>query len=203
MAMQKKQQAEQGTAIQLVPIEQETLHIQIKGKTPLIVHAWSAKAKQEMLDKQMGKKVVKQPKDPAADYESSLYRLSDGRYGFPTGSFKDATVNGARFFKGSVTMAALKPLLHFHADDPLANLMALTGEPIPREDMVRLAGSTADIRYRAEFRDWSVTLRVEFAPHMIDAGSVVALVDAGGRVGVGEWRPERGGIFGTYSVVGS
>jgi hypothetical protein len=62
---------------------------------------------------------------------------------------------------------------------------------------------TADIRYRAEYPEWSAVVRVEFAPHMIDAASVVALVDAGGRVGIGEWRPEKGGIYGTYGVVGS
>jgi hypothetical protein len=195
--------AKQDAAITLVPIEQETLTLTIKGKTPLIVHAWSSKAKQMMLDKQMGKKSVKQPKDPAQDYEDSIYRLADGRHGFPATAIKSATIGGARFFKGSVTMAGLKPLLYIHADDPVAGLIAITGEPRPREDMVRVGMGTADIRYRAEYADWSAVIRVEFAPHMIDSASVAALVDAGGRVGIGEWRPEKGGIYGTYEVVSS
>lgn len=191
----------QDSAITLVPIEQELLVLTIKGKTPLIVHAWSQKAKQMMLDKQMGKKSVKQPKDPAQDFEESIYRLGDGRHGFPATALKSATIGGARFFKGSVTMAGLKPLLYIHADDPVAGLIAINGEARPREDMVRVGMGTADIRYRAEYADWSAVVRVEFAPHMIDAASVAALVDAGGRVGIGEWRPEKGGIYGTYEVV--
>lgn len=191
------------TAITLEPIEQEILDIEIKGKTPLIVHAWSQKAKQMMLDKQMGKKSIKEFKDPAADYEASIYRLSDDRHGIPATAIKNATIGGARFFKGSVTMAALKPVLYVHADDPVAGLIAIKGDPRPREDMVRVGMGTADIRYRAEYPEWSAIIRVEFAAHMIDAASVVALVDAGGRVGVGEWRPEKGGIYGTYGVVGS
>lgn len=190
-------------AITLEPIEQEILDIEIKGKTPLIVHAWSQKAKQMMLDAQQGVKKVKQLRDPAADYESSIYYLADGRQGVPATAIKSATIGGARFFKGAVTMAALKPVLYVHADDPSTGLIAVTGTPRPREDMVRVGMGTADLRYRAEYPDWSARIRVEFAPHMIDAASVVALVDAGGRVGIGEWRPEKGGIYGTYSVVAS
>jgi len=72
-----------------------------------------------------------------------------------------------------------------------------------REDMVRVGMGTADIRYRAEYRDWSALLRIEFVPSIIDLESVVALVDAGGTNGVGEWRPEKSGSYGTYEVVGS
>jgi hypothetical protein len=191
------------TFLNLTPIEQAVLDIEIKGKTPLIVHAWSQKAKQMMLDQQMGKKTPKQPKDPAHDYEASIYRLSDGRHGIPATALKSATIKGGRFFKGSVTMEGLKPVLYVHATDPATGLIAIVGEARPREDMVRVGRGTADIRYRAEYVDWSATVRVEFAPHMIDAQSVLALVDAGGRVGIGEWRPEKGGIYGTYGVVGS
>jgi hypothetical protein len=188
------------TMVALKRIEIQSVEIPVKGTAPLITHAWSQKAKQMMLDKQQGKKAPKELKDPAADYEASLYRLGDGSFGFPTTAFKLATVGGARFFKGSVTMASLKPLLFFRADDPAAALTRIVGAPQPREDMVRVGMGTADIRYRAEFAEWSAVLVVEFAPHLIDTDSVFALVDAGGRIGIGEWRPEKGGTFGTYEV---
>ena len=38
----------------------------------------------------------------------------------------------------------------------------------------------ADIRYRAEFRDWSALLRIQFVPDLIDPDLWTALVDAGG-----------------------
>ena len=50
------------------------------------------------------------------------------------------------------------------------------------------------------YREWSAMLTVEFVPSVIDLDSVVALVDAGGTNGVGEWRPEKSGSFGTYEV---
>ena len=83
----------------------------------------------------------------------------------------------------------------------LARLI-IPGPPVMREDMVRVGMGTADIRYRAEYREWSALLRIEFIPSVINLGSVAALVDAGGTNGVGEWRPEKNGSFGTYEVIG-
>jgi len=189
--------------IVLEPIPKEILEIRIEGSTPLIVHQWSEKAKRIMLEAMQGVKKPKEPKDPVAEYEATIYRLTDERYGFPAIGFKAATVSGARAFKGSVTMAALRPMLYFFPDDPATGLVAIAGEPHMREDVVRVGNGGTDLRYRAEFSEWSATLRVEFSPHLIDRKSVLALVSEGGRNGIGEWRPEKGGVNGTYEVVTS
>lgn len=191
--------------IQLKRIEREVVHIEIKGTAPLIVHRWSEKARQMMLDSQQGRKTPKQAKDPVADYESSMYRLEDGRHGFPVMGFKAATVKGgARVFGKSVKMTELRQVFTFLPDGIGTDGTQLTiihGEPTMREDMVRVGMGTADIRYRAEYPDWSAILRIQFVPSVIDIDSVVALVDAGGTNGVGEWRPEKSGSYGTYEVV--
>lgn len=49
MATKKNEQI-----IEVKPLEIEEVEIRITGNTPLIVHAWSEKAKKEMLDKQTG-----------------------------------------------------------------------------------------------------------------------------------------------------
>jgi len=187
--------------ITLQRLEQTELEIKVVGTTPLISHAWSQKAKEMMLAKQRGETVVKLPKDPEQDFKDSIYRLTDGGYGFPATGFKNATVSGARLYKGSVTMTALRPMLYVVPDDRYTGLVEIKGDPTIREDMVRLESGVADIRFRAEYKDWSATLRVRFPSHMIDESAVVALVDAGGSTGIGDWRPEKSGIFGTYQVV--
>ncbi len=191
--------------ISLKRIERQTIIVPIVGTAPLIVHAWSQKAKQMMLAAQQGKKVPKEHKDPLADFEASQYRFEDGRHGFPVMAFKAATVNGGgRAFGKAVRMTELRQSFTFLADgvgvDGLQLTEIIADEPIMREDMVRVGMGTADIRYRAEYRDWSANLRIEFMPSVIDAESVIALVDAGGANGVGEWRPEKSGSFGTYEV---
>lgn len=195
-------------AISLTRIKMETALVDIEGTQPLIVHAWSTKAKAMMLASQQGKKSPKTAKDPKADFEASMYRFADGGHGFPTLAFKSATVKGgARAFGKSVKMTELRQsLLYLPDGTDVEGSMMLTrldaDEPIMREDMVRVGMGTADIRYRAEYRNWRATLRIEFMPNIIDLGSIVALVDAGGTNGVGEWRPERNGSFGTYRVAG-
>lgn len=197
--------ASEGVTLQR--IKRETAHIEVVGTAPLIVHNWSEKARKEMLDKQMGKKVVKQRKDPQSDYEASMYRFEDGRHGFPIMGFKAATVKGGgRIFGKAVKMTELRQNFTFIADGIDAAGMQLvtikSDEPVLREDMVRVGMGTADIRYRAEYRNWSALLKIQFVPDLIDLQSVVALVDAGGTCGVGEWRPEKNGSFGTYEVSG-
>lgn len=193
------------TSITLQRIQREVAEIEIVGTAPLIVHAWSEKARRMMLDAQQGKKSPKQHKDPVADFESSMYRFEDGRHGFPVTAFKAATVKGGgRVFGKSVKMTELRQLCTFLADGIGTDGMQLTeivaDAPVMREDMVRVGMGTADIRYRAEYRNWRAKLRIEFVPSVIDLGSVVALVDAGGTNGIGEWRPEKSGSFGTYEV---
>ncbi len=194
--------------ISLTRIKRETALIEVKGTAPLIVHAWSEKAKRMMLDAQQGKKNPKQAKDPQADFEASRYRFADGSGdGFPIMGFKAATVKGGgRLFGKSVKMTELRQTFTFLSDgvgsDGMELVRLVADDPIMREDMVRVGMGTADIRYRAEYRDWSALLRIQFIPSVIDLGSVVALVDAGGTNGVGEWRPEKNGANGTYEVVG-
>jgi hypothetical protein len=189
-------------AIVLQRIERQTVHIDIKGTSPLIVHSWSEKAKNEMREKQTkGTKAKKELKDPAADFEQSMYRLEDGGHGFPATAFKAATIGGARSFEG-VTMTQLRPALFFQGEGPQQLVRLHCSDPIMREDMVRVGMGTADLRYRAQYDDWSATLVIIYNPRIITAESIVALVDAGGMGGIGEWRPEKGtGTFGTYEVI--
>lgn len=191
--------------VEIAPIDSETIVVPIIGTSPLIVHNFSAKSKQQMLDAQQGRKTPKQVRDPEAEYEAAFYRLPDG-YGFPVTAFKAATVGAARFYGKDVNMTQLRQFMFFHgimSDADPQQLVRITGEPKMREDIVRLGGPSrsADLRYRPEFREWSTELRITYVKSSLSRGSILSLVDAGGMgIGVGEWRPERRGEFGTYKV---
>lgn len=177
----------------------QVIQFMVYGTSPLIVHRWSEKAKKEMLDKQMKKAVkAKQAKDPQRDFEESLYRLSDGGYGFPAVAFKCAAVRAATSL--DMTMVQARQLFHVIADD--SDLVRIDGEPEMREDMVRLNGKTADIRYRGEFKRWSAEISVRYNADVVSAEQVCNLFHlAGFSVGVGEWRPEKNGIFGCFTLL--
>ena len=196
MPFKKKTDDDAKQVLTIPPIEVVVYQLSIVGDSPLICHAWSHKAQQEMLDKQTGAATAKKaPKDPEQDYESGFYRLPDGRPGFPTIAFKSAAVDAASQVNG-LTKVFLRGSFHLVGD-----LVAIQGNPIMRSDMVRIGMGTADIRFRPEFVDWSVDLLVRMNARSLTVEQLVHLFNlAGFSVGVGEWRPEKNGRNGMFHV---
>lgn len=100
--------------IEIRPIETVQTKIRIVGDSPLIMHAWSAKAKREILEKEIGatKTKAREPKNPIEDFVSSMYWLTKmpeeftdeavchalengARFGFPVTAFKQAALSAA------------------------------------------------------------------------------------------------------------
>ena len=196
--------------VQLNKIDAETLQVPIIGTAPLIVHNFSEKSRRQMLEAQQGKKKVKEVRDPRAEFEAAFYRIAreegTDSYGFPVTAFKAATTGAARFYDKSVTMTGLRQFMFMRGIITKADpqpLIEIIGEPEMREDVVRLGGPSrsADLRYRPMFPQWSCILTVTYVKSSIDRNSILSLIDAGGMgIGVGEWRPEKRGEFGTYQI---
>lgn len=204
-------QNEPAAAIHIDRIAAETIRVPIVGTAPLIVHNFSEKSKRQMLEAQQGKKRLKEARDPASEYEAAFYRIVDPTdgvlaFGFPVTAFKAATIGAARFYDKSVSMTSLRQFLFMRGvltDADPQQLVRIDGEPRMREDVVRLGGPSrsADLRYRPEFPVWSAELEITFVTSSISRQSVLSLIDAGGLgIGVGEWRPEKRGEFGTYAI---
>jgi len=185
-------------------IATETVRIPILGTSPLITHKFSEKAKRQMLDAMQGRKSPKEPKDPESEFEAAQYRLDDEGLGIPCIAFKSATVSAARFFGKSVTMVGLRQTIFVAGEFSKAESMMLArieGQPFMREDVVRVGNGGTDLRYRPCWNEWTTVIDVTYVKSMLTRDSVLSLVEAGGLgVGVGEWRPERRGEFGTYVI---
>lgn len=201
------------TALEIPRLDVQLMEVTIVGDSPLIVHAWSSKAKREMLDKQMKRaKAAKEAKNPRKDFEDSMYRLQDGGYGFPSVGFKAAAVEAAMSVSG-ITKAAARRAFHVLGEDidvegafegtkMRLNLVRIEGgPPRMREDMVRVGMGTADLRYRAEFSPWFARVLVRFNANLLSPEQILNLFNtAGFSTGVGEWRPEKDGQHGMFHV---
>jgi len=201
-----KPTAEEGAAkaIVLTRIRRELIEVEIQGITPVIPHKWSEKAKRQMLDKQQNKTTQrKEAKDPAAEAEAATYWLPEGVPGIPATAFKAAIADAARYFD-NVTITMLKQAVFVLGEGP-EQLVPLAGEITMREDTPRNASGVADLRYRNQVWPWSALLRIDYIPSMLTAESVVALADAAGNGGVGDWRPSapksKTGTFGRWQVI--
>ena len=150
-----------------------TLHV--VGDSPLIVHAWSEKAKRMMLEKQMKKATKgKEVRDPFAEFLDSLYWLSErpadvtpenfnevaktAKFGFPALAFKAAAIDAA-YQQGLIE----KKTTLRGAILVIGEMAEIRGSiPAMREDMCRIGMGTADLRYRGEFKEWETDLTVRY-----------------------------------------
>lgn len=183
-------------AVTIKKLNLQKIEIGLWGTSPLIMHAWSRKAKEQMLAKQMKTATAgKEAKDPQRDFEEATYRDEHGLVCFPSIAFKAAAVNAA------VSMDFKKTNLRQAFRIPPDMLPIYGSEPIAREDMVRIAMGTADIRYRPEFRKWGTIVPVELNVNILSPEQLVALFESAGfGIGIGEWRMERDGQFGCFKV---
>jgi len=102
-----------------------------------------------------------------------------------------------------LAMTDLRAAFHINGERGVdgEDLIRIIGDPSPREDMVRIAMGTADIRYRAEFVGWSADITIKYnARNISDEQLAALLMQAGFGTGVGEWRPEKDGSFGMWEL---
>ncbi len=205
--------------VKALMIQPAVMTLTVKGLTPLLVHNFGAKAIGMILDKQMGKAKAgpRAHKDPFEEFKESLYvidrsklpkrRLEIGEawgpmkgvFGFPASAFKKALVTACSFVQG-VKKTWIRGLVHVHGD-----LLPITYAKLyNRQDTVRVGPfgkRSADIRFRGEFHDWSVQLRISYNRSAISPEQIAMLINnAGFSVGVGEWRPEKDGSSGTFAI---
>lgn len=208
--------------IEIRPIEIKKVTVRIVGDTPLIMHAWSEKAKRMMLEAQMGvaKGKKKEAKNPVDDFIRSMYWLTpmpeDGtmesfeeaiangaRFGFPVTAFKQAAISAAYRMGWAKDKMSMRGAFFIDSDEN-GMIEIHSDTPEMREDMVKVGMGTADIRYRGEFKNWYADLTISYnANGQYSLENIVNIINAGGYVcGVGEWRPERDGQNGMFHVVG-
>lgn len=201
--------------IELKPIEIKSITLNIVGVSPLIVHNWDVKVRQEMLDKQMGKAKTKKHniKNPVRDFIESLYWLEGKPEEYTEEAFENAIKNGAKFgfpanglkasavsagYRAGVTKDKVSQYGAFHIN---GEFIEIQGAPRMREDMVRVGMGAADIRFRGQFDEWSSPVSIKYNSGIMSAEQLVNLFRLGGfAVGIGEWRPEKSGQFGMYEV---
>lgn len=186
----------------LKPITRALMRFTIKGTSPLITHAWSEKAKLQMREKHAGKKTKNRDiRDAKAEMEAATYRTADGYYGVPGLALKAAIINAAHKDLG-IEKTLVRKSLFLRTDDPNKVIpLVMPEEPTMREDMVRVGMNQTDMRYRPQWDNWSIDVEFEVDAELLQPDDVLTLVNrAGFGVGICEWRPEKGGEFGRFSV---
>lgn len=169
----------------------------LRFTSPLIMHAFDQKAVEQMLHKQMKHPVEQLPKVPADCIERATMRNEKGEIALLCAQIKAAVLAGAS------GLEATKGL-------QLRSKFWVVGNSIPiaydsqtnRIDMVMVGvwpSRVADVRFRPQFNNVRCSIVVE-VPETIVPEMVYALLNRAGKIGVGDWRPQKGGQFGKFVV---
>jgi hypothetical protein len=197
-------------------IERSTVAITLVGLSSLIVNNFSEKAREEMeylrsLDKEQKlnkRKEGRPPVVPEERFQAARILDQKGRdcvqaywikaalesaCSYPDVAVKSKVLHGSVFVDGQ-EQGGLVPI-------------KFDGKvPIMRTDVVRVGkynDRQPDIRYRPEYRNWSLDVLVTFEPKLVSLGALYHLIRrAGTSVGLCEWRPQKSpaGTFGRFDI---
>lgn len=186
----------------------QSMILDIVGTSPLITHRFSEKAKKKMRDKHAKKATTaKEVRNPVEEFTEATYFISRNpdRYGVSANAFYSAALDAA------LALGAKKSEMRrsftvrpdaFTADGPLVEVHT-PNPPTMREDTVTVGMGSSDLRYRPEFQEWSCKLRVVFDARQVSAEQIANLLrQAGFSTGIGEWRQEKEGFYGSFDVRG-
>jgi hypothetical protein len=171
--------------------------------SPLVIHAFAEKAKQEIRDKQQKKaKKAKAERMPEVEFTAAKYLDAQGRECAPVAAIKKSIITAATAFD-DLTKVALRQALFVNPADGPAALVPIElpdGNPAVgqmREDAVTIGINTRGLTYRPEYLAWQVRVKIDFNPRLVSEEQLLALVDqAGWGVGIGEGRPEKTSALG-------
>jgi hypothetical protein len=184
----------------------QSVEITLIGRpgSPLVVHAFAEKAKQEIRDKQQKKaKKAKEERNPTAECDAAKYIDGEGRECAPITALKKSIITAASAFD-DLTKVGLRQAIFVDsivnpgsALVPIDNLDGSPAKGVMREDAVTIGMNTRGLTYRPEYKEWRLQIKIEFNPRLVSEEQLLALVDqAGWGVGICEGRPERTSALG-------
>lgn len=173
--------------------------VRIVGRTPLIGNRFGESAVHKLENSQQKKAAHRlDAREPEQEFNESRYRLADGRDAFPAASLKKAIKAAAvrmTELKGTEVMAA------FNIEATEAGLLSITSPaPHMRTDHVVRMGR-GNVAYRPEYWPWAIDVPISLFTPALSVGEFLNLLrNAGFGIGIGNWRPEKGGNSGTFDI---
>lgn len=191
------------TVIEVAELPIISFNMRFRGITPLILDRFPERAAEAIEDSQTGAgRAPRTARDPEAEFQDAIYYMPDQTsYGFPGTGIKKAIKAAAMRMtggeqKGTVVVAAFNVV----AAEGRGLVPLIADDPLMRRDHVVRQGK-GNIVYRPEFWPWSMDVPITLYLPSLSLPEFVQLARmAGFGIGLGNWRPEKGGSSGTFEV---
>ena len=180
--------------------------VSIQGISPLLQHAFGAEFESE----DVARIQVLQRGTPREQAEAVVYRGPDDYCYFPGAAIARLIREAGSNHKLKGSRRAVKfvvPSAVLVTEDHISILDKAGGRKVKEFEVdsrpVTIPSTKGRImRHRPRFDTWGATFSLEIDVQVLPAELVHQLLEEGGRrIGIGDYRPEKGGPFGRFEVV--
>jgi hypothetical protein len=177
-----------------------------QGLTPMLQH----RATEEALSGSTRSNNPGEQDDPRVTAERAVYRLEGGQLAFPGGAIARMLREAGGSHKAKGSRKSLKYLVPAGVIvlDDLCGLYLpdrktkLVDYEVDSRPVTIPATKGRVMRHRARFNAWAFRVQLRINETILDEGMVRRLFTEGlAQIGLGDFRPERGGPFGTSDCV--
>lgn len=186
----------------IVPVQ-----VTIEGLRPgLLTHRWHEENED---DSKSTRPVHSEYGTSREQAEKAAYRSPTGQLYLPATAFSALMRNACRRHKQATSRQSLMYIVPAAViiTDEIALLHDENGEPIhdfevDARPVVIPATRGRITRYRPKIEKWQATFSLEVDTEVLGVATIHQLLEEGGRrIGVGDFRPERGGPYGRFAVI--
>jgi len=189
----------------------KTISITIEGTTAYLMHRFGEQA--EVDGAKQTRRIAIQEEEPRKAAERVSYRDAEQNLYFPGAAIARLLreAGGAHKQKGSrksvkyiVPAAVLvcDDTILFHQPNGKKKTKPITEFEVDSRPVTIPATKGRIMRHRPKLPTWAATFTIEIADDMLPVEVVHQLLEEGGRgIGIGDFRPEKGGPFGRFRVV--
>lgn len=181
----------------------KNVKVEIRGITPLLIHKFSEDAEQAKATRRME---VKQ-RDPREEATKNAYIAHDGTYYFSAFSIPSAMGNAGSNHKARGTRKTLRFVVPSAVRMMRDTVTILNGSgpaknfEVDSRPVTIPATKGRVMRYRPRFDQWGAEFDITVDDNLLSVEMAHQLLqEAGQSIGIGDFRPEKRGPFGTFRV---
>lgn len=195
------------SVIEINAITMGRISCYLVGTAPgMLMHRFSLKARQELLFPKgranAAEKAENLKHDPLMEFREAMYRNRNDNepaaVHTPSGFFSKALASAALDLPGASKAQILRLVSVASPQINLFGIPRLHMEMVRSSDMAR----TPDVRTRPCFTEWCCKVNLSFVSSLLKQNQIVNLLAAAGEiVGIGDYRPQKGGAYGKFRIV--
>lgn len=177
----------------------QTAVFKVKGTAPLVIHRFSKKVKEQMIQKMETGKAASSKKNREAKnaddlFNESRYVSNEGWDGFNASAVRKAMISACRLVNFKMTLAKLSIFCvqdGWDAQEPQIPLVRIYGKAIRQDDPAIVSTGERYVTVRAAYHDWRSQIKIRWDADQFTVDDIYNLLSRVGlQVGLCEGRPD-------------